>query len=576
MIYLQPDLGIHPPYYEQQYLSNGHVLRLNSQSYLWIDRSPFHHPAPKLCKRGNVGSRQIQRSIRNGYAEPKLCPLPPKQPRLCGQVKNNHRCPNKNAKQVEKNRSKKTKHLPRAAFNNQHLPVPSANGKHSFSATPPSAGPSNRDAEEVYSCHHLAEVKPASSVEISNVGMVLGGTAVATSPANRYIETPGNGDRGCRPENGPSPVPQSSPLGGLSATTMVKKGGVAVGSEVWVAPPPGQGYGPVYSRSGGSGSGGSAPRGELLRRRGLSGGDGVGAATRGRAPTPNVAKWGNNWTDGDGPVASKKPRGEERMRIPSWVAGARWSSHSGCGTWPADAGDCGRGKGEGRGQGEEYAFDGSHKYSLLNPGLSSTQPMSITSIPMPSAEVACWRRENANKIMSPLGQSPVSITLTPELQDLERTFFSGFTAVSSAGLRRRIEYCDPENREGREKEERKDLSKPASGSGHKININNINFTNSNSNRNNNSYDVNIGTNGDTYNTSVDAAMPMMVGSTSLSPPVRAAVDAASEDPTLQPTGGVCSIQGTYAGAGGPPCVRFGMPPPLENPAKRMETNGFSV
>lgn len=400
---------------------------------------------------------------------------------------------------------------------------------------------------------------------------------MATSPATLYIERPGNGDRRCRPENDLSPVPQSNALCGLSATTMSKKGGVAAGCEVRVAPPVGQGYGPIYSRSSGSGNGGLAPGGEPLRRRDLRGGDGVWVATRGGDPTSSyVAKWGNSWTDGDGPAAGNKPGREERMRIPSWVARARWPSSSGCGSWPADGGDCGRGEGEGGGQGEEYDLDGSLNCSLSNPALSSTQPMATESIPVPSAEVACWRRENANKIISPLGRSPVSITLTPRLEDLEIALFSGFTAVSSAEQRPRIDDCGPEKGEGRENEERKDLSKPASGSGHKTNINNINATNSNSYRKNNSYGVNSRSNNGNYNNSVDAAMRMMVGSSAFSPSARAAVDASSEYPTMQPTGGVCSIQGVGTGAGGPPCVRFGMSPPHENPAKRIETNGFGM
>ncbi|CAM9687765.1 unnamed protein product, partial [Pylaiella littoralis] len=56
--------------------------------------------------------------------------------RLCGQVKNNHRCRYKKVSQVETNRSMTTKPIPRTAFKDHGLPVPSVNENSLFCARP--------------------------------------------------------------------------------------------------------------------------------------------------------------------------------------------------------------------------------------------------------------------------------------------------------------------------------------------------------------------------------------------------------------------------------------------------------
>ncbi|CAM9687834.1 unnamed protein product, partial [Pylaiella littoralis] len=251
------------------------------------------------------------------------------------------------------------------------------------------------------------EANPALAVGVSKVGTVVGGTAAASSPASSYDDIPRSGDRRHQPESYSSSIPSSTPLRGLSALTTGKKGGVAAGDAIGVAPPLGQEYGSTYSCSDGSGSGRRVPRGEPFQRRGLGGGDGIGPANRGPGPLPSEA-----WTRCDGPTSAIKTGGEDRVRTPG-VAGVGWSSPSGCESWPADIGGCGRAGRKGGRHEERYDFDGYLENSLPNPALPSTLPMATSSIPMPSADVECWRRDNANKNLSHFAWSSVSIPLTP-------------------------------------------------------------------------------------------------------------------------------------------------------------------
>lgn len=328
--------------------------------------------------------------------------------RKCGQMKNKHECPLKNAP-VETRGTQTSRFPPGTVFEATDTPLHAENGQHVLCPRPYLASLHTHDEEN--GPHQYA----------------MGATAA--SVARKLNTTRAVRERGRHwgaPEGSYSPSIPSNPLHGVSPATMRMGNAVGVvnspplgqekrmmGNAVGVVNPRnlGQDDRLMYSGSGGGGGGGgSAQQGEEpWRRHGARrDGDRLGTADTGLAPPPSAAQRTSNY------VAGANTTG---------MAGSSWPSSSGRSGppgWQCTTGE--------EGQGAEGGLDFSVRgHPPPSSALSSTRSTPSMPLPPPGPGVDRWRRS------SPPVQPPSSmeVALPPRLESIERMFFSeGYGAVS--------------------------------------------------------------------------------------------------------------------------------------------------